>query len=48
MLVIKYGIINDLQLYSLAAQWWFLARTFPLMIGDMIPENNQQWESYVF
>ena len=38
MLVVKYGIINDLLLYSLAAQWWFLAGTFLLMIGDMIPE----------
>ena len=47
MLVIKYGIINYLLLYSLAAQWWFLARTFLLMIRDMIPENDQQWESYV-
>ena len=40
-------MINDMVLYFLAAQWWFLARKFPLMIGDMIPENDKHWENFL-
>ena len=37
-----------LILYSiLASQMWCLARMLPLVIGDLVPENEPHWEHFL-
>jgi len=30
-----------------ASQMWNLAVYLPLMIGDMVPESNKEWECFI-
>ena len=36
-----------IQCTCLAAQVWILARNLPLMIGDLISENDDLWECFL-
>ncbi len=30
-----------------ASQAWCLGRVLPLLVGDLIPEDNEKWENYL-
>ena len=30
-----------------ASQAWCLARFLPLLIGDLVPENDEKWDNYL-
>lgn len=32
---------------SPAARMWCLARMFPILIGDLIPQNDEHWENFL-
>ena len=32
---------------SIASQAWCLARYFPLLVGDMVPTNDDKWTHYL-
>lgn len=32
---------------TIAAQMWNLAVYFPLIIGDLVPENDSEWECFL-
>ena len=34
-------------LYLLATQMWFLGRLLPLMVGQCVPESDEQWKCYI-
>lgn len=40
----QYYIV--LSVYPLASQAWCFGRFLPLLIGDLIPEHNEHWNSY--
>ena len=37
-------IDSEFRCKQTASQMWLLARTFPLIIGDLIPEENANWD----
>lgn len=34
-------------MYFTASQMWCLGRLLPLMIGDLVEEDNEYWENYL-
>ena len=37
----------DSKLRQTASQMWLLARVFPLLVGDLIPREDKNWECYL-
>ena len=36
-----------LYYFFIASQMWCLARMLPIMIGELVPENDQHWENFL-
>ena len=39
----KPAIIHESKLRQTASQMWLLARMFPLLVGDLVPQDCQNW-----
>ena len=47
-----YKVTELLQLaialfFTLAAQMWCLSRYLPLLVGDLVPEENEMWQNFI-
>ncbi|RMX47642.1 hypothetical protein pdam_00025503, partial [Pocillopora damicornis] len=38
---------NSMRISQSAARMWCLARMFPILIGDLIPQNDEHWENFL-
>ena len=41
------SIDNEYKLRQTASQMWLLARVFPLLVGDLVPRDDSNWECYL-
>lgn len=39
--------LDEAYLFFPAAQMWCLARTLPLLLGDLIPHDDCHWENFL-
>ena len=46
MIIYTYNMHTSPQLYT-AAQMWCLGRLLPVMIGDMIPADDEHWQNFL-
>lgn len=40
-------LLLSVFVFVAAAQMWCLARTLPLLIGDVVPESDPHWENFL-
>ncbi|XP_058961485.1 uncharacterized protein [Pocillopora verrucosa] len=41
------SLANNSMRISQSARMWCLARMFPILIGDLIPQNDEHWENFL-
>ena len=41
-------IMHVAQFFSLASEMWCLGRYLPLLIGDLIPEDDENWQNFLW
>ena len=46
MIIYTYNMHTSPQLYT-AAHMWCLGRLLPVMIGDMIPADDEHWQNFL-
>ena len=39
---------SDAKIRQSATQIWLLARTLPLLVGDLLPADNQHWKCFTY